>query len=263
MIDVLEGLVITLSTEAERELFGWRFTVFQEVGGQDLIRSLSTRLTLLKQARDVIKVVFKLLTDPKVSPHKRVVLDGFIKTNSEWAKRGILTENWFENTIDTLTRLEISIQPEDLTGIYGLDLETERGSSPERISSPEILRGQDQEVSVDLESEIVMVYGRGLDRVRDLEEENVFGNETSTKPPILTSSASSSPSSEPEEGIRRIKLTDGLEENRLVEELSGGGLIVTRVFPSTVETSGNTAAGLSERFLGYKYFDETSDSSDG
>ena len=40
-------------------------------------------------------------------------------------------------------------------------------------------------------------------------------------------------------------------------------MVVTRVFPSIDETSGNTTAGLSARFLGYKYYDETSDSGDG
>ena len=94
------------------------------------MRSLSTRLTMLKQSRDIIKVVLKVLLDPEISPHKKEVLSRFVKTNAEWARRGILTENWFENTINTLTRLNITIQPEDLTGIYGLDLVAERVSSP-------------------------------------------------------------------------------------------------------------------------------------
>ena len=45
--------------------------MFHEVGGQDLIRSLSTRLTMLKQSRDIIKVVLKVLFDPEVSPTKK------------------------------------------------------------------------------------------------------------------------------------------------------------------------------------------------
>ena len=119
-------------------------------------------------------------------------MSGFVKTNAEWARRGILTENWFENTINTLTRLNITIQPEDLTGIYGLDLVAERGSSPERLSTPETLRG---EVSVDADSDIVMVYDRDLDRYMD--EEEVFEDQTSTPPPVLTSSANTTSGSEP------------------------------------------------------------------
>ena len=205
VLEVLEGLVLTISAEADRELFGWRFTVFTEVGGQDLIRSLETRLTLLKQSRDVIKVVLKVVLDQNVSPHIREVLTGFVNTNAEWARRGILTENWFENTVNTLTRLRVQIQPEDLTGIYGLDLIAERGSSPERLSTPETLRG---EVMVDASSDIVMVNDRELERFR--EEDEVSDALVSTPPPVLTSSQNTTPGSEQEDGGRLIRFTGGL-----------------------------------------------------
>ena len=80
----------------------------------------------------------------------------------------------------------------------------ERGSSPERLSTPETLRG---EVSVDADSDMVMVYDRGVDRYMD--EEEVFGDQISTPPPVLTISANTTSGSEPEEGARQIKLTEG------------------------------------------------------
>ena len=85
----------------------------------------------VKEARDIILKVYNCLTDACTSPHQREVIYGFVKTNAEWAKRGIM-----------LTSLKITVYPEQLTGIYGQDLEAERGSSPE------ILREQD-EVLVD------------------------------------------------------------------------------------------------------------------
>ena len=123
-------------------------------------------------------MVLKSMTDQETSPHVRQVLSGFVNTNAEWAKRGILTERWFENTVDMLTSLKVSINPEDLTAIYGLDLEAERGSSPETLSSPEVLR----EAILEPESEIVLVLGDEPEQMRDLGDDEVFDDEISTPP---------------------------------------------------------------------------------
>ena len=116
-----------------------------------------------------------------------------------------------------------------------MDLVAERGSSPERLSTPETLRG---EVTVDASSDIVMVYDRELDRYVD--EDEVFGDQVSTPPPVLTSSSNTTspnttPGSEQEDEVRQIKFTGGLENDRLVEDVEGG-LVVTRVLTNEEET---------------------------
>ena len=48
VISTLDGLIMNLTYEVERELFGWKFTLFQEFGGNALMRSIKTRFNLLE-----------------------------------------------------------------------------------------------------------------------------------------------------------------------------------------------------------------------
>ena len=68
---VLDGLIYTLRDQAERDLFGLRFTVFQEVQGHILMRNLTDRFKLLQQARDLIRKMYRCTMSSETSEEEK------------------------------------------------------------------------------------------------------------------------------------------------------------------------------------------------
>ena len=95
VFEVLDGLLFTLRDQSERDLFGWRFTVFQEVQGPIFMRNLHDRFKLLQQARDLIRKNYRCTTSMETTEEEKAELKGFIQTSAHWAIRGIVPEEWF------------------------------------------------------------------------------------------------------------------------------------------------------------------------
>ena len=84
-IEVIGGLIMTNKPESEDDLWGWRFAMFQEIGGPNLMRGLSTRFQLLQQARDVIRKVSRCLASNETSDDNKKRIRTLIQTTDPWA----------------------------------------------------------------------------------------------------------------------------------------------------------------------------------
>ena len=117
VFDVLDGLIFTIRDQAERDLFGWRFTVFQEIQGHIFIRRLSDRFKLLQQARDLIRKMYRCTLSQETSEEEKVEIKGFIQTSAHLAARGIVSENWFRQAVDILASLNVTVERDEITGL--------------------------------------------------------------------------------------------------------------------------------------------------
>ena len=118
------------------------------------MRNLSTKFTLLQQARDITRKILKSASSTETSAAHKVEIQEFIETTASQEARGIVSERWFELAVDLITRLNVTVQPHEVVGLNGIDLEVSRSSSPELddVRSPESLRDSESPYDGDMDS---------------------------------------------------------------------------------------------------------------
>ena len=114
-LEIIGGLIMTNKAESEDDLWGWRFAMFQEIGGPDLMRALSTRFQLLQQARDVIRKASKCLASSEASDDNKKSIRTLIETSAHWAMMGINYTTWFEEAVNLLNTMNVTYTIEEVS----------------------------------------------------------------------------------------------------------------------------------------------------
>ena len=123
---MLEEIVMNNVRQVDN-IWGWRRQIFDQLGGPDLVRSSFDRLVLLKQARDIMRKITILKESPLIPDDERSRIDQFIASTALLDSR---QGEWFADSVAVLRTLEATIGEGDISGVYGLDLQAFRGSSP-------------------------------------------------------------------------------------------------------------------------------------
>ena len=211
VFSAMDGLVMNLIEEVERELFGWRFATFQDFGGPTLLRNITTRFKLVEQARDIIRKLYKISKSDDVPVEDKLKIVRFIEDTASEVSIGFGLDSWFDNAVDLISNLDVAIYDGEFTGLFGVDLEAFRGSVPDL----EVLRGETSNL------EDVIVFGSGTAGMKDLDASEIEADEM----PDLTIGTESSD---------EIDHFD-LELNRSVECGGDGGLMVTWRFETSAD----------------------------
>ena len=148
IISTLEGLLMAFQYE-EDDLRGWHLNVFHQVDGPNFIRNLLSRYQLLKQARDVTKKITGCLKSEETSEFDKIKIRRFIKAKTERVQGG----DWFEEAVNLLRSLNVTIMDGEIIGLNGIDLEVAVGSEPDC----ETLREDLNQLDIDSDSEVSQV----------------------------------------------------------------------------------------------------------
>ena len=216
----LDGLLMNLNMEVDRELDGWRFATFQQFGGPTLMRDITTRFKLVEQSRDMIRKLSSVSRSPDTDGETKLKVLNFIEETSREALIGFGLNTWFEKAVELMTGLDITVDREEFPGLFGVDMEAMHGSIP----NLEVLR--EEETSAD-EGEEVLVFGSGIDGMRGLDQSEI------EEVPNLTAGTVSDSGSEDYE----------LDNTRSVKYTEVGAILVTKKFETTGDMN-QTDVGL-------------------
>ena len=126
--------------EVERELFGWKFALFQEFDGNTLLRSIKERFNLLEQARDLTRILTKAMKSDTTSAEDKVLLRNFIENTSNEAARGCNTSDWFQDATTLASKISIQLEREDVRGLFRVDNTVEVGKQIVcKVIKPQVL----------------------------------------------------------------------------------------------------------------------------